>query len=96
MLRNVLRVVRMKTIPGVHERQTSTLPDFLPLLLDPGLPLSPPDQIGLLWVREDQRDRLGREVAAADQPLVSLKDVRVVERSWGRGRSSFGVVGSGR
>ena len=75
MLRNVLRVVRMKTIPGVHERQTSTLPDFLRLLLDPGLPLSPPDQIGLLWVREDQRDRLGREVAAADQPLVSLKDV---------------------
>jgi hypothetical protein len=26
---------------------------------------------------EDERDRLGREIAAADQPLVSLKDVEV-------------------
>jgi hypothetical protein len=24
--------------------------------------------------RQDERDRLGREIAAADQPLISLKD----------------------
>jgi hypothetical protein len=33
------------------------------------------------WVivssREDERDRSGGEVAAADEPFVSLKDVRV-------------------
>jgi hypothetical protein len=27
----------------------------------------------IVWVCEDERDRLGREVSAADQPFVSLK-----------------------
>lgn len=29
----------------------------------------------IVWSREGERDRLGREVAPADQPLISLKDV---------------------
>jgi len=29
----------------------------------------------VIWSCEDERDRLGGEVAAADEPLVSLKDV---------------------
>jgi len=29
----------------------------------------------IVWSCEHERDRLGREIAAADQPLVSLKDV---------------------
>jgi hypothetical protein len=28
----------------------------------------------IVWSREDERDRLGREIAAADEPLVSLMD----------------------
>jgi hypothetical protein len=28
----------------------------------------------IVWSREDERDRLGREIAAADQPLVVLFD----------------------
>jgi hypothetical protein len=31
----------------------------------------------VVWSCEDERDRLGGEVAAADQPFVSLKDVGV-------------------
>jgi hypothetical protein len=29
----------------------------------------------IVWSGDDERDRLGREVAAADEPLVSLKGV---------------------
>jgi hypothetical protein len=31
----------------------------------------------IVWSCEDERGRLGGEVAAADEPFVSLKDVRV-------------------
>jgi hypothetical protein len=34
----------------------------------------------IVAIREDERDRLGREIAAADQPLISLKDVGMSSR----------------
>ena len=39
---------------------------------------------------QDERDRLGGEIAAADQPLVSLKDVEVSSGFRGEGGASFG------
>jgi hypothetical protein len=31
----------------------------------------------IVWSREDERDRLGAQVGAADEPFVSLKDAVV-------------------
>jgi hypothetical protein len=45
----------------------------------------------VVWSRQYKRDRLGREVAAADQPLVSLKDVWMSTAV--RGFGLLGVVG---
>jgi hypothetical protein len=42
--------------------------------------------------RQDERDRLRAQVAAADEPLISLKDVPDVKASLGC-FSSSGVVG---
>ncbi len=38
----------------------------------------------IVWSCDDERDRLGREIAAADEPLISLKE-GVVSRVSGGG-----------
>jgi hypothetical protein len=47
----------------------------------------------LVWSREDERDRFGGQVAAADEPFVSLKVVRM-SRAVG-GFCLLGVVAGG-
>jgi hypothetical protein len=49
----------------------------------------------IVWSREDERDRFGREVAAADEPLVSLKD-GPASRGAVAQCGLLAVVGSGR
>ena len=49
----------------------------------------------IVWSREDERDRLGREVAAADEPFVSLKDVGMSSGVAGRLAASCGSLVSG-
>jgi hypothetical protein len=49
----------------------------------------------VVWFREDERDRFGREVAAADEPFVSLKDGVLSSAVSGWSASDPQRVGSG-
>jgi hypothetical protein len=50
----------------------------------------------VIWPCQDERDRFGGEVAAADQPLVSLKDARMSsEVACGSAASSGSWVSGG-
>jgi len=49
----------------------------------------------IVWSCEDQRDRFGGEVAAADEPFVSLMEVAVSSRLGFGGRASWAWADGG-
>jgi hypothetical protein len=49
----------------------------------------------VVFSREGESDRLGREVAAADEPFVSLKDVGMSSGQLLGGPAPLGLGGSG-